>query len=82
MPFNLDESEPFERRMHLFFLTFEAHHNTAHYERWRMTALVYWRERHNDEEGTVEPLVLHQVGNECNGLDGFAKAHFISQDAI
>lgn len=47
-----------------------------------MTALVYWREGNNDEEGTIEPLVLHQVGNECNGLDGFAKAHFISQDAI
>lgn len=47
-----------------------------------MTALVYWRERNDDEKGAVEPLVLHQVGNECNGLDGFAKSHFISQDAI
>lgn len=47
-----------------------------------MAALVYWRERNNDEKGTVEPLVLHQVGNECDGLDSFAKAHFICQDAI
>lgn len=47
-----------------------------------MTAVGYWRERNNDDEGTVEPLVLHQVGNECDGLDGFAKTHFISQDAI
>lgn len=42
----------------------------------------YWRERNDDEEGTVDPLVLHQVGDKGDGLDGFAEAHFISQDAI
>lgn len=47
-----------------------------------MSVLGYWREGNNDEKGPIEPFVLHQVGNECNGLDGFAKAHFISQDAI
>lgn len=26
--------------------------------------------------------MLHQVGDKGNGLDGFAEAHFISQDAV
>lgn len=47
-----------------------------------MSAEQYWREGNDDEIGTVEPLVLHQVGDKCNGLDGFAKAHLISQNAI
>ena len=47
-----------------------------------MAAAEYWRERNNDEEGTVEPLVLHQVRDKGDGLDGFAEAHFISQDAV
>lgn len=42
----------------------------------------YWRERNNDEKGTVEPLVLHQVGDKSNSLDGFAETHFLSQDAV
>lgn len=47
-----------------------------------MPAEEYWRERNDDEIGTVEPLVLHQVGDKGDGLDGFAEAHLISQDAV
>lgn len=47
-----------------------------------MAAVEYWRERNNDEKGTIEPLQLHQIGDKGDGLDGFAKAHFISQDAV
>ena len=42
----------------------------------------YWREGDNDEIRAVEPLEFHQVGDEGDGLDGFAKAHFISQNAV
>lgn len=47
-----------------------------------MSAEGYSRERNDDEKGAVESLVLHQVGDKGDGLDGFAEAHFISQDAV
>ncbi len=40
------------------------------------------REGDDDEEGSVDSFVLHEVGDECNGLDGFSQTHFISQNAI
>jgi len=43
---------------------------------------VYLRERYNDEEGPVDALVLHEVSDEGDGLDGFAQAHLVCQDAI
>lgn len=44
----------------------------------------YWdlREWDDDEEGSVEALVLHEVSDEGDGLDRFAQTHLISQDAI
>jgi len=40
------------------------------------------RERHDDEEGPVDALVLHEVRDEGDGLDGLAQAHLIGQDAV
>ena len=40
------------------------------------------REGHDDEEGAVDALVLHEVGDEADGLDGLAQTHLISQDPI
>lgn len=47
-----------------------------------MSADKYWREWNDDQIGPIEPLVLHQVGDKGDGLDGFAEAHLISQDAV
>lgn len=49
--------------------------------------LFHWfawdlREWYNDKEGSIEALVLHEVSNKGDGLDCFAKAHLISQNAI
>lgn len=30
------------------------------------------RKGYNDEEGTIDPFVFHEVGNESNGLDGLS----------
>lgn len=43
---------------------------------------MHLRERHYDEEGPVDALVLHEVRDERDGLDGFPQTHLISQDAI
>ena len=40
------------------------------------------REGHYDEEGPIDALVLHEVRDERDGLDGLAQAHLVSQDAI
>ena len=40
------------------------------------------REGHYDEEGPVDTLVLHEVRDERDGLDGLAQAHLVSQDAV
>lgn len=40
------------------------------------------REWHDDEKGPVEALVLHEVSDEGDGLDGFAQAHLVGQDAV
>lgn len=40
------------------------------------------RERYDDEEGPVEALVLHEVSDEGDGLDGFPQTHLISKDAV
>ena len=42
----------------------------------------YIRERHDDEERPVDALVLHEVCDERDGLDGLPQPHLISQDAI
>lgn len=39
-------------------------------------------EWHNDEEGAVDSLVLHQVADQSDGLDGFAQTHLVSQDSV
>lgn len=49
--------------------------------------LLYWfvwhlREWHNDEKGSIEALILHEVSDKGDGLDCFAKAHLISQNTI
>lgn len=36
----------------------------------------------NDEIGSSIVLVLYQISNQSNGLNGFSKTHFISQDTI
>ena len=40
------------------------------------------REGDNDEKGAIVPLLLHEVRDEGNGLDGLAKAHLVRQDPI
>lgn len=42
----------------------------------------YIRERHDDEEGPIDALVLHEVCDERDGLDSLPQPHLISQDAI
>lgn len=43
---------------------------------------VSLRQGYDNEVGSVEPFVLHQVRDQSNGLDGFSQAHLISQDPI
>lgn len=55
------------------------------YLHWTLLDLQGWvhlRERYNDEKGPIDALVLHEVRDECNSLDGLSQAHFIGQDAI
>lgn len=40
------------------------------------------RKRYNDEVGSVEPFVLHEVCDEGDSLDGFSQTHLISQDPV
>lgn len=40
------------------------------------------REGHDNEVGSVEPLVLHEVRDEGDRLDGFSQTHLIRQDPI
>lgn len=40
------------------------------------------REGYNDEVGSIEPLVLHEVCDEGDSLDGFTQTHLIRQDPI
>jgi len=47
-----------------------------------MELCLYIRERNDDEEGPIDALVLHEVRDECNGLDGLPQPHLISQDAV
>ena len=40
------------------------------------------RERYDDEEGPVEALVLHEVSDEGDGLNGLPQTHLVGQDAV
>ena len=40
------------------------------------------REGDDDEEGAVDPLVLHEVRDERDGLDGFPQPHLVGQDPV
>lgn len=40
------------------------------------------RQGHDDEVGSVEPFVLHEVRDESDGLDGFSQAHLVCQDPV
>lgn len=40
------------------------------------------RQGHDNEVWSVEPLVLHEVRDQSNGLDGFSQAHLVRQDAV
>lgn len=40
------------------------------------------RERDNDEKRSIVALLLHEVGDEGNGLDGLTKTHLICQDSV
>ena len=40
------------------------------------------RERHDDQERSIEFLDLNQVSKQGNGLNGFSQTHLISKDAI
>lgn len=42
----------------------------------------YLRERHYDEVGPVDSLLLHQVGDQCYSLYGLTETHFISQYTV
>lgn len=53
--------------------------------RWILAGLqerVHLRERYDYEEGPIDALVLHEVCDERNGLDGLSQTHLVSQDAI
>ncbi len=43
---------------------------------------MYLREWHNDKEGSIDSLSLHEVCDETNGLDGLAQTHLIGQNTI
>lgn len=45
-------------------------------------ALQHSRERDDDEEGAVDPLMLHEVRDEGDGLDGFPQSHLVRQDPV
>lgn len=40
------------------------------------------RQWHNDEERSIDSLLLHQVGNETDGLNGLPQPHLIGQDSV
>lgn len=40
------------------------------------------REGYDDEVGSVETFVLHEVRDEGDGLDGFSQTHLIRQDPV
>ena len=52
------------------------------HQRYSLIGNIHSREGHDDEEGPIVALGLHEVGDEGNGLDGLAKAHLVRQDAI
>lgn len=43
---------------------------------------AHLRERYDDEEGPVDALVLHEVCDERDGLDGLSQTHLVGQDAV
>lgn len=47
-----------------------------------MKTLTNLREGYNDEERSIKTFVLHEVGNESNGLDSLSQAHLIRKNAI
>lgn len=40
------------------------------------------RQGYDNEVGSVEPLVLHEVRDESDGLNGFPQAHLVCQDPV
>lgn len=40
------------------------------------------RQGYNNEVGSIEPFVLHEVRDEGDGLDGFTQTHLVRQDAV
>lgn len=40
------------------------------------------REGYNDEVGSIETLVLHEVRDEGDCLDGFSQTHLVRQDPV
>lgn len=40
------------------------------------------RQRYDNEVGSVEPFVLHEVRDQSDGLDGLPQAHLIRQDPV
>ena len=40
------------------------------------------RERNDDEKRSIVPFLLHEVGDEGNGLNGLTKTHLVCQDPV
>ena len=40
------------------------------------------RERNDDEKRSIVPFLLHEVGDESNGLNGLTKTHLVCQDPV
>lgn len=40
------------------------------------------RQGYDNEVGSVEPFVLHEVRDKSNGLNGFSQAHLVRQDPV
>lgn len=40
------------------------------------------REGYDDEVGSIETFVLHEVSDEGDSLDGFSQTHLVRQDAV
>lgn len=40
------------------------------------------RQGYDNEVGSIEPFVLHEVRDKSNGLDGLSQTHLVCQDPV
>lgn len=49
---------------------------------WNLNSHGSLRQGYNDEVGSIEPFVLHEVRDEGDSLDGFTQTHLVRQDPV